>query len=58
MRARWRRPAPAQAPAPDIAAAAAAFRPWRGSRLVVAEKPMRATVVTPLVPFRWREPLN
>jgi len=32
-------------PAPDITVTVAPFRAWRGSRLLVAEKPTRAAIV-------------
>jgi len=31
-------------PAPDITVTVAPFRAWRGSRLIVAEKPTRAAI--------------
>jgi len=34
-------------PAPDATATVAPFRAWRGSRLIVAEEPARATIVLP-----------
>jgi len=33
-------------PAPDITVTVAPFRAWRDSRLIVAEKPTRAAIVT------------
>ena len=39
-----RRPAPARTSAPDIVATVAPFRAWRDLRLVVAKKPVRATI--------------
>jgi len=33
-------------PAPDITVTVAPFRAWRGSRIIVAEKPTRAAIVS------------
>ena len=47
--ARWVVGAAARAstpPAPDVTATVAPFRAWRNSRLIVAEEPTRATMVT------------
>src|SRR5690606_22464082 len=39
-------------PAPDATATVAPFRAWRDSRLIVAEEPTRATIVTVWFDFR------
>jgi len=38
-------------PAPDVTATVAPFRAWRDSRLIVAEEPTRAAIVTEGVEF-------
>jgi len=40
-------------PAPDITVTVAPFRAWRGSRLIVAEKPTRAAIDEPLAAAKY-----